>query len=361
MLEVLDVRAEPLDVALVEPFGIATGAQLVAANVRVEVELTDGTIGLGEAAPFPAVSGETQAGALASVARARAALLGQDPGRWRHAARLLAELMPDQPSARCALEGALLDALCKASGLSLWRFFGGAEQGLETDITLTTGDVEAARRAAARAAADGFSSLKVKVGGAPLDHDVARLRAAADAAPGARLLLDANAALTADDALGLLDALGPLRARLALFEQPTPAEDLDALARVRERAGVPIAADESARSAADVARLAACGAVDVINVKLMKTGVAEALDMIAAARAHGLGLMIGGMVETSLAMGISACLAAGLGGFSFVDLDTPLFMRDAPTRGGPLREGPRITLGGVTRGHGVTLEPRRVV
>ncbi len=358
MPSIVEVSAEPLDVELVEPFGIATGAQLAAENVAVRVRLDDGSVGLGEAAPFPAVNGETQADALAAVAAASEPLRGMDGARWRHVAALLGELAPRAPSARCAVESALLDALCRSAGISLWSFFGGAVSALDTDITVPTGTPDAARDAAGRAASQGFSTLKVKVGGVPLDHDAERLRQVAAAAPAARLVLDANASLTADEAIALLEALAPLRRRIVLFEQPTPAGDFDALRAVRERGKVAVAADESARSAADVADLAEHRAADVVNVKIMKSGVAEAMDMIATARACQLGLMVGGMVETTLAMGVSACLAAGIGGFDFVDLDTPLFMRNAPTHGGPGRHGPRIELDATVAGHGVGLRER---
>ncbi|HVY45875.1 MAG TPA: enolase C-terminal domain-like protein, partial [Minicystis sp.] len=132
----------------------------------------------------------------------------------------------------------------------------------------------------------------------------------------------------------------------------TPGGDDDALAEVARGAGVPVAADESVTRAADVARLAARGAASVVNVKLMKSGVAEALAIAATARAHGMGLMIGGMVETRLAMGMSACFAAGLGGFSFVDLDTPLFLTFDPFEGGYAQRGPVLDLAGVDAGHG---------
>ncbi len=101
--------------------------------------------------------------------------------------------------------------------------------------------------------------------------------------------------------------------------------------------------------------LAATGAAQVVNIKLMKSGVAAALDLAAAARAHGLGLMIGGNVESRLAMTTSACFAAGLGGFTFADLDTPLFLADDPFAGGMQYGGERILLAKITAGHGLRL------
>lgn len=353
MFPISSVSAEPLDIELTEPFGIAGGAQAVASNVLVRVELEDGCVGIGEAAPFPAVSGETQAQAMDAVRAARGVLLGQDAGRFRKLSESLREPTRGVPSALCALESALLDAVARKNGLSLWRWFGGAEPGLVTDITIPTGSPEHARASAARAIFRGFGTLKIKVGGGNPELDVERIRGIVASAPQCRLVLDANASLSARAAIDLVRALGPLMGRVALFEQPTPAADIEALREVREATGLKLAADESARSAADVARLAKLSAVDVVNIKIMKSGVAEALDMIAVARAYGLGLMIGGMVESTLAMTVSACLAAGQGGFSFVDLDTPLFMRGSPLRGGFKLEGPSIQVDHIEAGHGV--------
>lgn len=355
---IVGVEASPWDIELTEPFGIATGTQSIANNILVRVRLSDGTMGIGEAAPFPAVNGETQQIALAAVIAATRAIVGEDAARFRRVASSLRECAAEAPSARAAIESALFDAVARHAGTSLCHYFGGAEDALETDITIVTGSVEHARAAAEHAASAGFRTLKVKVGGGPLDADVERLQAIVLAAPAARLILDANASFSADLAVELVERIGV--ERIALFEQPTAADDLEGMHSVRRRTRVPVAADESARSAADVAMLAAHRAADVVNVKIMKCGLVEACDMIAAARSFHLGLMIGGMVETPLAMTVSACLAAGHGGFAFVDLDTPFFIKNLPTRGGPYdREatGPMLDVSGIEAGHGVVVRP----
>jgi L-Ala-D/L-Glu epimerase len=342
----------PFDVALSEPFGIAGGTQAVAENLLVELGLEGGAFGIGEAAPFPAFNGETRADAARVLEAARERLLGLEAATWRRASSLAKELLSSAPSALCAFETALLDALTRSLGLSLFAFFGGAEPELVSDVTLTTGSPEQAAAQAARAHERGFRTLKAKVGGSPLTHDLERLSRAAAAAPDAAFILDANASFRPEEAIRLVRALGALRERVVLFEQPTAAKDLHGLRAVRE-SGVRVAADESATSLEDLARLIAADAVDVINVKIMKSGVVTALDMAYGARAAGLELMIGGLVETRLAMTTSACLAAGIGGFSYVDLDTPLFMEKGPFTGGFAEEWPRLGLSAVELGHGV--------
>jgi len=353
MVSVVALSAEPLDIELNEPFGIATGAQELARNVLVTLTLGDGSIGLGEAAPFPAVSGETQALALDAIERARPLLIGQKLEDFRATAEALGDATKDVPSARCAIETALLDALCRHQRRSLLDYFGGAVTSLVSDITIPTGSVEHARQSALDAEARGFHLLKLKLVGRELELDISRLKAVLDAAKSSSLVLDANASLSPDQAIELVRALGSDRTRILLFEQPTAAGDLSGLRQVREATRLQVAADESARSVEDVRQLAAERACDVVNVKIMKLGVAGALEVIEAAKSAKLGLMVGGMVESVLAMTTSACLAAGLGGFSYVDLDTPLFMRDAPLQGGLRYEGARILLDPKSLGHGV--------
>jgi L-alanine-DL-glutamate epimerase-like enolase superfamily enzyme len=349
-----------LDIPMPRPFGIAGGAQAVAANALVTVELADGTLGHGEAAPFPAFNGETQAAALDAADAARPVVEGADVRAWRRIAADLRAPAAASGAARCAIETAVLDALTRRARMPLSAFFGGAEGALVTDVTIPTGSAGEARTEAAARASAGFSRLKVKVGGARAGEDVARLEAIHEAAPHAALMLDANGGLSAEAALDLLAALRARGIVPILFEQPVPGHDLAGLATVASRGGVPVAADESVASAADALRVAAAGAAQVINVKLMKSGVAEALAIAAVARAAGLGLMIGGMIEARLSMGMSACFAAGLGGFGFVDLDTPLFLADDPFAGGVALHGERIDLSGVDAGHGVTPRADRI-
>jgi o-succinylbenzoate synthase len=321
-------------------------------NVLVRLELEDGTVGLGEAAPVPHISGETQEQVLAAENIARTVLAGEpDLAAFRRISAALAEALV--PSALAGVETALLDALARRARLSLLDWFGRRETTLVTDITVTTGDVEHARRSAAKAAGGGFRSLKVKIGGASLDSDVERLLAIAEAAPEADLLLDGNTAFSVESALHLLRGLGPVRSKVKLFEQPVPREDWDGLAEVEAKSGIPVAADESLRSRADFARILRTGGISVVNVKTAKLGVVAAYDVVVAARTAGLDVMIGGMVETELSMTTSACIAAGVGGVRFVDLDTPLFLGPRPLKGGFLQKGPHLDLGALSGGHGV--------
>ncbi len=285
-------------------------------------------------------------------------LEGQDAQRWRPLAAALLAADPHAAAARCGLEMALLDALTKRCGLPLWVFFGGAGTTLQTDMTITAGSTAHAAASARAIAGRGIATIKIKIGGDPA-IDVARVAAVHEAVPSAPLILDGNCGYDAAGALALLDQLRALDIRPALFEQPVTRYDLDGLAAVSRAAvrhGTPVAADESVTTPADALQIARRQAAQVINIKLMKAGIVAALDIAAICRSAGIGLMIGGMVETTLAMTVSAHFAAGLGGFAFVDLDTPMFMAEQPLQGGWVQTGATLDVGAVAGGHGV--EPR---
>lgn len=354
-LTVKRVDARALDIPMKKAFGIAGGAQEVARNVLVRVELAGGdgacVVGWGEAAPLPAFNGETQASVLAALADP-SPFLGADATDWRVAAERASTL--PSAAARCALETGILDGWCRANGTTMLQVFGGRESTLVTDVTITTGTVRDAEREARDFAA--FRTLKIKVGGGEdhdVDLDIGRVLAIRSVRPEAKLLLDANGGLSVKDAIRLAKSVAHVG--ISLFEQPT--RTLEGVVEVRRTTGLPIALDESVASAADVDEAARLGAADAVNVKLMKSGILGGLAVHAATLRHGLRPMIGGMVEGRMAIGTSACFAAGLGGFAFVDLDTPLFLAEDPFVGGYQSYGERLDLAPIDRGHGCTPEP----
>ncbi len=360
---ITQLECVPLDLPLTEPFAIAGGAPSVAHNVLVRVVLADGTVGLGEAAPFPAVSGETQASTRLALAEARARLIGQDLRSLRRLAGLLHEICPDEPAARAGCELALSDAFLRQHRMPMWSYFGGQATQLITDLTITAGDTAHAVASAQAALGRGFATLKIKVGAQSAVEDAERVIAVYRSAALGRtsrgselsLVLDANGGYSVEQALELLQRLALADVPVALFEQPVSRQDRLGLLEVARQTTVPICADESARSTADVMWLIQTRAVRAVNLKLMKSGLFESLAMYELARAGGLSLMMGGMVEGPLAMAAAAQLAAGLGGFSFIDLDTALFVASHPFRSEAVQDQSHWQLASVRSGHGVTL------
>lgn len=282
-------------------FAISRGARTEARVVTVTAR-ADGVAGRGEGVPYPR-HGETVDSVLAQIA-------GLPAGIDR--AALQGALPPG--AARNAVDCALWDLEAKRAGRRVWQLAGlTSPRPVATAFTLSLDAPEAMRAAATANAHRGL--LKLKLGG---EGDMARLEAVRAGAPGARLIVDANEGWS----VALYAALAPHLARLgvALVEQPLPAGEDRALAGMARP--VPLCADESCRTRADLPALAGC--YDMVNVKLDKAGgLTEALALAAAARAAGLGVMAGCMLGTSLAMAPAVLVAQGA---ELADLDGPLLL-----------------------------------
>lgn len=350
----MNLRATPLDVPLVDPFVIATGRLDSVTNVAVRLELASGAVGWGEIAVLPPVTRATQAEALSLVREVADAWMGRDVSDWKAWAGDLVDRLPEVPAVRAGVEMALLDALARAQGVSLHRWFGDGGATVETDVTIPICEPARAEALARQWAAGGFTVLKSKVG-SDLDLDLERLRAIRRGHPRCALVLDANEGWSADQALEAVTRLVAEGITPSLLEQPVPRDDWEGLGRVARESGVPVAADESCRTPEDARRIVREALAPVINVKLAKSGVAGALEIVSVARRAGLGLMMGAMVETRLGIGFAAGLVAGLGGFDWVDLDTPLLMAADPLLGGYTTRGPTFRLAHDAPGHGMDL------
>jgi len=348
------LEVEPLDIPLREPFVIATGQVESARNALVRVTLADGTVGLGEAAPFPPSGGETQETALAAIRGMTPLVEGQDAAAWRSLAARLTASFEHQAMARAGVEAAVLDALTRSWGVPLYQFFGGRESCVTSDLSIPIATPEQVARLAREHTASGARTLKLKVG-TTVAEDLDRVLALVDGAPDAAIILDGNQGFTPSAALALLAALERENVRPILFEQPTHRHDLEGLRFVTERAGIPVAADESIHTAADALRIARLGAANVVNIKLMKSGIVEALDIAAVCRAAHIDLMVGAMIESRLGSAVSAHLAAGLGGFTYIDLDIPMLLAEDPFTGGYAQDGMEYRLDPAAPGHGVSI------
>jgi L-Ala-D/L-Glu epimerase len=290
---------------LARPFVISRGAKTEAEVVVAEI-VAGPYRGRGEAVPYPRY-GETIAGVLAQIEAARDRI---EAGAGRAE---LQDLLP-AGAARNALDCALWDLAAKRAGLRAWTLAGRARlDPVKTCFTISLGPVEEMAEAARANARRPM--LKLKIGAR---DDLDAVAAVREAAPRARLIVDANEALTFDE----LRRLAPDLARLGvmLVEQPLPAGEDGALEGYDSP--VPLCADESLHTRAE---LAACaGRYGLVNIKLDKAGgLTEALALAADARAAGLGLMVGCMVATSLAMAPAMILAQGA---EVVDLDGPLLL-----------------------------------
>ncbi len=317
---------------LVRPFSTAKGQHDLLENVLFSLELSSGVRGFGEAAVATHITGETVPETLQNLKEAARTVTGRGLMEFPEIAEEFKSKFAQNKCALAALEMALLDAVTREKKIPLWRAFGTRPRSLTTDMTVVLGDVREAEIATREILRRGIRSFKVKIG-RDFDRDLKRVATVARIAGKCPLYLDANQGFTAAQTLKFLKELAWLKIVPALVEQPVAKEDWEGLAKVTRESKVLVCADESVSSLHDAKRLIKTKAAGAINVKFMKTGILEAYEISRLARKSGLKLMIGTMMETPLAVTAAAHLAAGLGGFDFIDLDAPFFMAEHVTRG----------------------------
>jgi L-Ala-D/L-Glu epimerase len=312
----MQISARVASLTLKEPFAIARGTQTEAEVVWVEIE-HEGERGYGEAAPIERYN-ESAESAVAYVEEVADAL-GDDP----FALDEIETRLPEREyAARAAIDAALHDLCGKLTGLPVWRLLGLRRAGPPTSWTIGLGDPDEMAGKAERAG--GFKSLKLKLGGRD-GQDVERVRAVRSVWPGA-IRVDVNEYWTVDEALESIQQLAQLG--VDYVEQPLPAGDPGGL-QLRKESELPIFVDEDCHTLADVASCAERG--HGINIKLAKSGgIREAVRMAHAARALGLGVMLGCMVESGLGIAAGASLASLC---DHVDLDGNILIADDPWPG----------------------------
>ncbi len=320
-----------LDAELFTPFTIASGSHKSMTNALFTLEAAGGVKGYGEAAIATHITGETREKTMRSLAKAGELLTGLDVSDYLGALCRLERLLEGNRAALAAAEMAVLDLACRLQGVSLWKFFGGRMPAVKTDVTVVIGGADAAYEFTKKMRARGFRIFKIKTG-VDMDEDYRRLEAVRRAAPGCAVYLDANCAYSAKEAEKFVRELMRRGITPEVVEQPVKKDDFDGLAYLSRRLPMPVCADESAYSLDDVFELIRRNAVTAVNIKLTKLGFLRAREVWALARAKGIKLMMGEMVESELASCAAAQFAAGLGGFDFIDLDTPFFIKGSGLR-----------------------------
>jgi L-alanine-DL-glutamate epimerase-like enolase superfamily enzyme len=315
----MEVEAWIVRLELAETFVISRDATDYADVLHVALS-HQGVTGHGEGAPVDRY-GESAESAKAFVEE-HAGLLGDDPFALEEIGAGLAEL-PGEQAAKAALDGALHDLQGKLLGVAAFRLLGLPRRGPPTSWTVWLGDPDDMARRAERASSS-FRRLKLKLGaGDGLDGDRVRAVRGVTDLP---LQVDVNEAWTLDEALELVRELAT--AGVQYCEQPLRAGDEGGRV-LKERSQVPVFVDEDCHTLADVA---ACAEIaHGINIKLSKSGgIREAIRIAHAARALGLSVMLGCMLESGLGIAAGCCVAPLC---DHVDLDGNLLLRKDPCPG----------------------------
>lgn len=327
-------EVKKLNAELFMPFTISSGSHKSLANAAVKIQTAGGVCGYGEAPVATHITGETVEQTEANLKAVCRDMEGLDVADYLKILHFIEDRLDNNRAAMTCLELAVLDLVCRMQKISLWQYYGAAEREVRTDITVVIGSEEKARGFMKKTVSR-FKDFKIKVG-VDFDEDIKRLKVVREAAPGARLIVDANCAYSPEDAEKFFNELMWQGIKPDIVEQPVKKNDFEGLKYLTEKLPLIICADESAYSLNDVFELIRRKCVKGINIKLTKLGFLRAREVWALARSSGIKLMMGEMMESELSSFAAAEMAGGLGGFDFIDLDTPFFLKDSPCPAGNL-------------------------
>lgn len=331
------------------PFITALRTVHAVQSVIVKMTASNGMVGWGEAVPTHVITGESLGSIRYAIDRVIApVLIGQDVTQREKLFQRLQQVIVGNTSAKAGVDMAIHDLLGQLCGLPLVQLLGGYRACVVTDMTVSIGTPTTMADEAAEHVAKGFTALKVKVGTGDFHEELARIRAIRQCVgPEVVIRLDVNQGWKLKEATRIIRQLEEDALDIELIEQPVAAQDLESLRRITERTTLSIMADESLFSPVDARKLLVARAVDVFNIKLMKSGgIHEALKINALAESYNVECMVGSMLETVVGVTAAAHFAASQPNCTRVDLDAPLLLESDYLVGGIRYEGAVIEFSG---------------
>ncbi|MBC1444422.1 dipeptide epimerase [Listeria seeligeri] len=292
--------------------------------VRVYIHFDNGIVGIGEAAPTHVITGDTEASITSAINDIFGPfLIGRELDEELTILDEMKSLLVHNSSPKAAIDIALHDALAKASSKPLYEFLGGGSPRLETDYTISIGTPDKMVQDAKTKVAEGFKSLKIKLGLDPVEIEVAKIRRMNEALGGKiPFRIDVNQGWTPDVAIQILNEWSDIP--IDFIEQPVKSWDFAGMAKVTANTNIPIMADESLFGIHDAKRLLDEKCCNLLNIKLMKSaGIKEARAIHDLASEYKVDCMIGTMIEGYASLSAAAHFAASAKQVKFYDLDVP--------------------------------------
>lgn len=303
------------------PFTIATGTMHFAQNIFIRIHTDAGFYGTGECSAFPMIVGETQATCYEMAKDFAALWKGKDPLKIEDRMKELHAFTAFSTTIKSAFDMSLYDIASKAAGLPLYRFLGGEKKTMETDLTIGIDEPAAMARTAIDYKSKGVTIIKIKLG-KDKEVDVERIRSIREAVGEEMILrIDANQGWDYESAAYALTAMTPFN--IQFCEQPMRHWNDYKLPALKKISPIPIMADESVFNHHDAMRMIATDSCSYINIKFSKSGgILEALKINEAAEQHGMQCMMGGMLESRVALSAFAHFASAHDNIAFYDMDT---------------------------------------
>lgn len=316
------------------PFTIATGTMHFAQNTFIRVHTDAGIYGVGECSAFPMIAGETQATCFEMAKDFAALWKGKEASALEERLQELDAFTAFNSTIKSAFDMALYDLAAKKAGVPLYKYLGGKQKELETDLTIGINTPEKMAATARDFIQRGVRIIKVKLG-KNAQEDVERIKQIREAV-GAdiKLRIDANQGWSYEDALYALTAMGAYD--IQFCEQPMRHWNDHHLPALKKQSPIKIMADESVFDHHDALRLMAAGACDYVNIKFAKSGgIAEAIRISKACADQQIPCMMGGMLESRVALTAFGHFALAHDNVIFYDMDTCMLGHKAdPVTGG---------------------------
>lgn len=335
-MKINDIKCEHVTTDLQQPFKTAVRTATFIETIDVTITLENGLEGIGAATSAWKVTGESlQSIEAAIMGPIRDALIGRDIKRLNAILFEMEKSCKENFSAKAAVDIALHDMYAKFFQLPLYAVLGGEMNTIQTDITIGLDEPEIMGEEAKERLNQGFSFLKIKVGN-DVATDIQRIQEIKNATgKNVALRLDANQGWNAKQAIVFIQEMERQETNIEFVEQPVPQHDMSGLKFVKENVNTPIMADESIFSPFDAFQLLKNEAVDLLNIKLMKSGgVRRAKQIADVAESMSIPCMIGSMMESSVSVTAAAHLAISHPNIISYDLDAPLWLKDEMIEGG---------------------------
>ncbi len=322
MMKISSIEISRLTIPM-EPFVIATETCYAANNIYLKINTDEGLCGVGECSPFPMLVGETQDTCFHVGKELARIIKGKNPISIAERMRELHAHIAFNSTIKSAFDMALHDIAAKAKNMPLYAFLGGKKKPIQTDLTIGIDSPENMANKARRFVQNGVKIIKVKLGKNGKD-DIQRIRLIR-AAVGNEIQLraDANQGWSYETALHVLNAIEQYN--IDFCEQPMHHHLDPMLPALKRNVSIPLMADESVFNHFDAERLITSDSCSCINIKLAKSGgILEAIEIANTAARYNIPCMLGGMVESRLALTAKVHLAMAHENIHFYDLDTCL-------------------------------------
>ena len=331
-MKISNIRTSTLRAPLKNPFITSLRRVDALEDLVVIVECDDGSVGYGEGAPTPVITGETMGSMVAAIEYIKPFIIGLEIEDFDIILNNIHSTILKNTTAKSALEIALYDLKAKSVKQPLYKMLGGTQTTFKTDITISMGEIEKMISDSLDAVNLGYDTLKIKIGD-NAQKDVERIIAIHDALDdNITLRLDANQGWTAQESVALLHALEKRDIIAEFIEQPVAADDIEGLRYIKERVQTPLLADESIFSVKDARKLLERQAIDYVNIKLAKTaGITQALQLADLSAEFGVKCMIGCMLEGPISVTAGVHVASAKADIiTMLDLDAVSLLASHP-------------------------------